>query len=82
MPASNGTPWRKGSRTCEARSSIRSGGALPGVAIVITNQASGTYSEVVSNADGSWYVPGLTPGNYQVSAELTGFRRFLAATCR
>lgn len=54
-----------------------SGGALPGVSIVITNQASGTYREVVSNADGSWYVPGLTPGTYQVSAELTGFKRFL-----
>ncbi len=54
-----------------------SGGALPGVSIVITNQASGTYREVTSNADGSWYVPGLTPGNYQVSAELTGFKRFL-----
>lgn len=54
-----------------------SGAALPGVQIVITNQASGTYREVTSNVDGSWYVPGLTPGAYQVSAELTGFRRFL-----
>jgi hypothetical protein len=54
-----------------------SGGALPGVSIVITNQANGTYREVVSNADGSWYIPGLAPGAYQVSAELTGFRRFL-----
>ena len=59
-----------------------SGGALPGVSIVITNQASGTYREVVSNADGSWYVPGLAPGNYQVAAELTGFRRSSGATCR
>ena len=54
-----------------------SGGALPGVQIVITNQANGTFREVTSNADGSWYVPGLAPGAYQVSAELTGFRRFL-----
>lgn len=54
-----------------------SGAALPGVQIVITNQATGTFREVTSNADGSWYVPGLTPGAYQVSAELTGFKRFL-----
>ena len=54
-----------------------SGGALPGVQIVITNQATGTFREATSNADGSWYVPGLTPGAYQVSAELTGFKRFL-----
>jgi len=54
-----------------------SGGALPGVQIVITNQATGTFREATSNADGSWYVPGLVPGAYQVSAELTGFKRFL-----
>jgi outer membrane receptor protein involved in Fe transport len=52
-----------------------SGAALPGVALVITNQASGTFRDAVSNTDGSWYVPGLTPGTYQVSAELPGFRR-------
>ena len=54
-----------------------SGGSLPGVTVTITNQASGTFREIISNADGSWYVPGLTPGTYQVSAELTGFKRFV-----
>ena len=54
-----------------------SGGALPGVQIVVTNQATGTFREATSNTDGSWSVPGLTPGAYQVSAELTGFKRFL-----
>jgi len=54
-----------------------SGGNLPGVTITITNQDSGTFREVTSNADGSWYVPGLTPGTYQVAAELSGFKRFL-----
>ena len=54
-----------------------SGGSLPGVTVTITNQASGTFREIISNADGSWYVPGLAPGTYQVSAELAGFKRFL-----
>ena len=54
-----------------------SGGNLPGVTITITNQESGTFREITSNADGSWYVPGLTPGTYQVAAELSGFKRFL-----
>ena len=54
-----------------------SGGSLPGVTVTITNQASGTFREAISNADGSWYVPGLTPGTYQVSAELSGFKRFV-----
>ena len=54
-----------------------SGGSLPGVTVTITNQASGTFREIISNADGSWYVPGLAPGTYQVAAELSGFKRFL-----
>ena len=45
-----------------------SGGALPGVSIVITNQATGTFREATSNADGSWSVPGLSPGAYGVTA--------------
>ena len=52
-----------------------SGGSLPGVTVTITNQASGTFREVISNADGSWYVPGLTPGTYQVYFGLYSGRR-------
>jgi Carboxypeptidase regulatory-like domain/TonB dependent receptor len=75
--------WCPGALGAQGLSDMRgtvvdsSGGALPGVQIVITNQATGTFREVTSNADGSWYVPGLTPGAYQVSAELAGFKRFL-----
>ena len=31
------------------------GGALPGVSILITNQDTGTFREVVSSADGSFF---------------------------
>jgi hypothetical protein len=38
---------------------------------VITNQASGTFRELTSNVDGTWYLPELTPGTCQVAAEIS-----------
>jgi protocatechuate 3,4-dioxygenase beta subunit len=48
-----------------------SGGALPGVVVVVTHQGSGMFRQVVSNADGSYFVTGILPGPYKISAELT-----------
>ena len=53
-----------------------SGGALPGVAVVVTNQETGIYRQVVSNADGSYYVTGILPGTYRISADLSGFKKY------
>ncbi len=53
-----------------------SGAALPGVTIVVTHQESGMFRQVVSNADGTYYLTGVLPGPYKVVAELSGFRRF------
>ncbi len=50
---------------------------LPGVAIVVTHQENGTFRETVSGPDGAYFVPGLLPGRYRVSADLTGFKRFV-----
>jgi hypothetical protein len=50
------------------------GAALPGAAILITNEASGVYRETVSGAEGSFRVSQIVPGRYRVSATLTGFR--------
>ncbi len=52
------------------------GGALPGVTVVVTHQESGVFRQVVSNADGSFFVTALTPGNYKVTAELEGFKKY------
>ena len=38
------------------------GGALPGVAILITNQDTGTFREVVTSGDGSYFAAQLLPG--------------------
>jgi hypothetical protein len=52
------------------------GGALPGVVVVVTHQQSGVFRQVVSNDDGSYFVTGLVPGPYRITAELTGFRKY------
>src|SRR6267143_3469351 len=53
-----------------------SGGALPGVVVLVTHQGSGTFRQVVSNADGSYYVTGILPGPYRITADLTGFKKY------
>src|SRR5215813_10330542 len=52
------------------------GGVLPGVTVVVRNQATGMFRETVSGTDGSYIASGLTPGTYEVVAELAGFKKF------
>jgi hypothetical protein len=47
---------------------------LPGVAIVITNEDSGVFREVVTGANGSYFVSQIVPGRYRIRAKLEGFR--------
>src|SRR5262245_1170936 len=59
---------------------------LPGVAVVAKNEASGQFRELVTGADGSFFMSALTPGVYEVSAELSGFKKYQRkigrASCR
>lgn len=52
------------------------GGALPGVTVLVTNQDTGIFREVITTGDGSYFAAQLTPGTYRVAAELPGFSRF------
>src|SRR5262247_873416 len=58
------------------------GSAVPGVTIVITNQATGVYREVVSNGDGTYFATALAPGTYSFAAELTGFKKYMRSDIR
>ena len=62
----------------ELRGSVvdQQGGALPGVAVLITNQATGTFREVVSSGDGGYFVGQLLPGTFTITAQLPGFNTF------
>jgi hypothetical protein len=48
---------------------------LPGVVVTVTNQDTGIFREVASNADGTYFVTGIVPGTYEVSAVLQGFKK-------
>ena len=49
------------------------GGAIPGATIRIVNEATGAAQEAVSDAQGSYRVEDLAPGQYRVEATLDGF---------
>ena len=52
------------------------GGVLPGVTVLVRNQATGMYRETVSGSDGAFIASGLVPGTYEVTGELAGFKKF------
>ena len=52
------------------------GGVLPGVAIVVRHQESGLFRETVSSEDGTFLMSGMTPGMYEVTAELASFKKY------
>ena len=55
-----------------------SGAAVPGVAIVATNQATGVATEALSGDAGFFRISGLPPGTYKVVATLSGFKEAVA----
>ena len=55
---------------------------LPGVTVVAKNEASGQFREIVSGADGSFFMSALTPGVYELSAQLSGFKKYQRAGLR
>ncbi len=50
-------------------------GVLPGVTVVITSQESGTFRETLTASDGTYFVTGLVPGPYRITADLAGFKK-------
>jgi len=58
------------------------GAVLPGVSLVVTHQGSGLFRETTSGADGSFLMSAMTPGVYEVAAELRGFKKFLQREVR
>ena len=62
----------------ELRGSVtdETGGALPGVTVFIQNEADGTFREVITGGDGSYFAAQLLPGTFTVTAALPGFSTF------
>ncbi|MEE8461633.1 MAG: TonB-dependent receptor [Acidobacteriota bacterium] len=51
-----------------------SGGLLPGVSVVIRNEATNTARAATTNDSGIYRVPVLQPGSYEIEAKLAGFK--------
>src|SRR5438093_3506594 len=51
--------------------------ALPGVTVTATNVATNVASTTVSNNEGNYTIAYLIPGNYRLTAELSGFKKFV-----
>lgn len=72
--------WRAAAQqaTAELRGRVvdEQAAVLPRVAVVVTDQDTGMFREVVSNPDGTFFVSGIRPGRYEVAAELSGFKRY------
>ncbi len=57
----------------------QSGGVMTGVSVTATNSATGISTRTVSSSAGEYTIPLLRAGSYDVSAEMTGFKRYLRA---
>ena len=57
--------------------SDKSAAVLPGVTVTGTNVDTGIGTTAITNADGGYLLPFLTPGSYSVTAELMGFKKLV-----
>jgi hypothetical protein len=76
MLASADVLAQQGSSEIRGRVLDQQQGLLPGVVVVVRNQASGVYRQTVSTADGTYFLTGVIPGSYELSAELPGFKKY------
>jgi Carboxypeptidase regulatory-like domain/TonB-dependent Receptor Plug Domain len=67
---------QQGTAEIRGRVTDGSGGAIPGATVIVRNQASGVFRQGVTNAEGTYFLSGVVPGQYDVTAELSGFRKY------
>ena len=67
---------QQGRTELRGRITDETGGALPGVTVFIQNEADGTFREVITSGDGSYFAAQLLPGVFSVTVALPGFTTF------
>src|SRR5712692_1552162 len=50
------------------------GASIPDASVVVTNEGSGIKNPTMTNANGYYTVPALSPGNYEITVTKTGFK--------
>ena len=74
-----------GAHAQEFRATVRgqvldtSKGALPGATVTLRNTETNEVATAVTNTEGSYAVPFLRPGRYEMTVELTGFQKYTRA---
>ncbi len=72
---SAGAAAQQGTTEIKGKIIDSSNAAVPGATVVVRNQETGMFRETVSGADGTYFVGGIVPGVYEVTAELQGFKK-------
>jgi Carboxypeptidase regulatory-like domain len=54
-----------------------SGAVIAGAKVTVVNPETSFRSETVTSSEGSYYVPYLSPGAYQLTLEAAGFKRYV-----
>src|SRR6266700_562292 len=52
------------------------GAVVPKAAVTVTNVQTQVVTRVQTNEDGAYYIPFLNLGNYELSVEVPGFKRY------
>ncbi len=53
------------------------GAVVPGVQVTVVNADTAFRSETTTTSEGSYTVPYLSPGSYQLTAQVAGFKRYV-----
>src|SRR5213075_3328841 len=53
------------------------GSVMPGDKVTVTNKDAGFVFSSISTPEGTWYIPNLNPGNYQLKIEAAGFKSYV-----
>src|SRR6266704_3813300 len=53
------------------------GSIVPGAKVTVTNKDAGFVFTSVTTSEGTWYIPNLNPGNYQLRIEAAGFKTYV-----
>ncbi len=73
------TLWSQaaGTATIVGRVADSSGSIIPGSKVTVVNIDTSFVSETITTAEGTYNVPYLAPGNYRLTVEATGFKRYV-----
>src|SRR5687768_10688771 len=66
-----------GTATLVGTVSDSSGALVPAAKVTVVNVETQFVSNVITNAEGNYYVPYLNPGTYRMTIEAAGFRQYV-----